>query len=65
MTENSTDVKPGKIHNTSYTKLGRRGLMKKLAGFGFSSAAVASLTTDDVKAAASDQVPITVRSRLV
>lgn len=63
MSSPNKEVRTDKIHSTNYSKLGKRGLMKKLAGVGFSAASVSLLTTEDIKAASSDQVPIVIGQR--
>lgn len=60
MVNDNTEIDTEEIHSTGYVKLGRRGLTKKLAALGFSTTAAASLTSEDVRAAASDEVPIVV-----
>lgn len=54
--ENSPDT--ASIHSKRLSGMTRRQLMKVLSASGFSGFAVSHLTVEDVKAAASDQVPI-------
>lgn len=51
-------VDVGAIHRKSTGKMGRRGLMKLAASVGFTGYTAAHLTAEDVRGAASDQVPI-------
>ncbi|WP_254547242.1 hypothetical protein [Halomarina pelagica] len=48
------------IHRKRCKVMSRRRLMRTLSGLGFSGITASYLTTDDVKAAASDEVPIVV-----
>jgi len=63
MSDKNECVQVGKIHKPHVRKLGRRGLMKKLLGLGFTATTAAGITIDDIRAASSDQVPIVVGMR--
>lgn len=52
--------KPSDIHTKRIRGMSRRRLLKTLTAFGFSSATAAALTPNDVQAADSDQVPISI-----
>ena len=52
--------KPSEIHKKKIGKMSRRRLMNTLTTFGFSTATAAALQASDVKAADSDQVPISI-----
>lgn len=63
MSDDSNAVDIGEIHKPRIQKLGRRGLMKTLVGIGFTTSTAVALTTEDIKAASSDEVPIVVGYR--
>lgn len=50
--------KPSNIHSKKEHKLTRRRIMKMLTAAGVAPAAASRITVDDVKAADSDQIPI-------
>lgn len=50
--------KPSSIHSKKVGRFTRRRLLKTLSAAGFTSATIGALSVEDVKAAASDQVPI-------
>jgi len=52
--------KPSEIHKKKIGKMSRRRLMNTLTAFGFSATTAAALQASDVKAADSDQVPISI-----
>lgn len=52
------DKKPSSIHSKNLKGISRRRLIKALTGVGFSVTAASRLTAEDVKAADTDQVPI-------
>jgi len=54
------DYKPSDIHRKRMGGMTRRRLLKTLTAFGFSASTAAALTSDDVQAADSDQVPISI-----
>lgn len=60
------DNKPAteKIHNERVSGMGRRRFTKTLLALGFGASTAATLTAEDVKAAASDQVPIVIGYRV-
>lgn len=53
------DIKPSDVSHLDTSRLSRRTLMKELSAVGFGAISAATLTADDVKAASSDEVPIT------
>lgn len=63
MVNDKNTPKVGAIHKPHMQKLGRRGLMKKLLGMGFTVSSAAAITIEDIKAASSDEVPIVVGYR--
>lgn len=60
MIDNNSSSDVGEIHKPHMQKLGRRGLMKKLLGLGFTASTAAAITTEDIKGASSDEVPIVI-----
>lgn len=58
MSDNPDNGKPSDIHKKNTSKLTKRRLMKLMAASGFSGPALANISVDDVKAADSDQVPV-------
>lgn len=54
-----TNTSSKRIHQLSPSRMGRRSLMKALTTIGLGGISAATITADDIKAAASDEVPIT------
>jgi hypothetical protein len=56
--DNISRQKAEKIHNNRFSSMGRRQVLKALSVAGVGGLSTAYLTSEDVKAASSDEVPI-------